>query len=209
VAGEWFELLQQQPVPLIWPAAREHALWTYDPEQRDLLLVSPQPSVFRLGEAPNEPFDLEVTFAQTPWVGAVGVFVRGVPTDIERDPHLSADLFWLPRATPADDPATAQIVRGILRWIPDQNLSNTVLLDTDLIARPYTPDHTMTITVDREGPAALSWDGCPVSDRLLNPAMNAQRPGGPAGTIGVVADGSTVIVRSARLRIHPQPGVSP
>jgi serine/threonine protein kinase len=209
VAGEWFELLQQQPVPLIWPKAREHAEWRYDPDNRNLLLVSPERSVFRLGEAPNEPFDLEVTLAQTPWVGAVGVFVHGVPTGAGGDAHLSADMFWLPRATPADDPATARIELAILRWFPEKNHSYPDLLGSDPIVRPYTPEHTMTVTVDGDGPAVLQWDGCPVSDRLLKPATIDKRPGGPAGTIGVVAEGSTVIVKSARLRIHTQPGVSP
>lgn len=202
--GEWCELLDRPPREVYWPRKDANARIDHDPTRPALTVVAADTAMLELAEL-GGGFELEATFAQTPWTGGVGVYCRGRDEPAAGRDKAFADLVYLWRT---DGPVTgpASLVYGEIRRFtdPPQRFASHTLPPAGEIPRPAGPVHRLRVVVDDAGVTAVDWDGQPVA--AVRQAARATRRTGAGGSVGLWVQNSTTRFSSVRLRPSTPPG---
>lgn len=210
VPGQWCELLDRLPQEYFWSAQSTDAKWVFEGGQKPSLAIvnGPDYGLLELATLPEQAYDLEVEVDQHPWVGGVGVFVRGRPEIVDGRPVPTADFVCI---YPIDArlPGPQDLIgRGIFRILYSGRWPH--YHEPVPFARKLgVMRHRIGLTVTVAGITEIRWDGDPVAqDRIALQVGEELRPGA-AGAVGVMVRRRSVVFHSFKVRLHPNPGATP
>ncbi len=198
VPGVWYDLLDREPTPLVWPKDDKKSVRTYDPVKKELFVSSADMAMLRLGDTEDGNFELEGTVFQNPWSGSFGFFYLA---DSAADPLLARTVHFEKFLRDAGhERATIS-----LSWMgvtnPRQHYFNRVA--GAQVPYPSASAHTFALRVERGILVGASWGGLPLSESLFGRAT-IQNGSVDRGRFGLFVDATSATFHSLRLRI-PKP----
>jgi serine/threonine protein kinase len=203
--GVWTELLDREPTILARPQLAKDFSCNLEPvgtSGTKRLVVTcggTGRALLRLGEVNAPAFDMKVTLSQAPWVGGVGVLVRGRADQNAHGLFTTFDGFLL---DPFDNqtPAPATMQRGIIRAYPDlQTVPDWQR--RAILPRPRGDQHTLTVRLGQRGPQFVSFDEQLIAGGLLDPFPGEIPRLGAGGSVGVLVEHSHAVFDSIQVRI--------
>lgn len=207
--GEWCDLLDREPKVLVWPKPARESGWLLKdtPGGRRLTVTCDgDRGMLQLAEVGDGPgYDLAVEFTQAPRAGGVGVFVRGRAEVGPGGPFVDTDCLTIPRFEVRAIPvADVPVQWGRIGAYPSFLSSGAEGTPVSLAIGDGN-DHSLRVAVGPNGPRELQLD-----DSKAPPQLFVRREGEPPragahGAVGVVVQNGTVVFRSVRIRLHPQP----
>lgn len=204
--GVWYDLLDKPPKEVLWPVMPEVSQWNYSPETGQLKVDCVGLGCLELAEVEDTRFDLELTLYQIAWVGGMGVFFRGRETPADLQAGTWADVLYLERFDLAPDREHPRLWVGYLRRQMKGQRPSLLNRSSELIARPDPLEHRLSITVGPSGLEKIFWDDKAVGANLCKPELQIAPRVGAGGSVGLMVQSSNVVVRAARLRLHPRTG---
>jgi serine/threonine protein kinase len=198
-AGEWFDLLADEPTKAVWPLGRAgtESGWKHDPTTRELWLTAREQVMVQLTELGDVDFELECQVSQNPWIGNVGVYFGDQPAGGESEAVMvGLSGFGLAPGGGAIGAMLAPVRHA------GQVFKGREILGTTPIPRPTNTACKFWVLVNRTGEYRVQWEGQSESVPLL-PVDRVPRPRSTAGGLGLYAQNSTSQIRNARLRILP------
>jgi serine/threonine protein kinase len=206
----WEELITRKHTLLAWPTppkppdTSEWQLVKKEPGNEFVRVNAPgDPAVVQLASMTAESFDVEAVFEQNPWVGNLGVFVRGREEKTAMERLVVADYVRIEQVNLRKEAADVPIVRG--RIVTNPERFATVLPGPSAkVPRLPMGEHKLTLTVGPRGIEAVLLDDKPVPD-LTKPYPGEHPRAGASGSVGVVIENSSAVVHSFRVRTRPKP----
>ncbi len=194
--GVWYELLDRQPTPLVWPADGKNSRWEYDPLKTGLFVDCTDFSTFELGECPAASFEVEATLFQNPWSGYFGLYYFATSGGTGR----AAQFIGLEKFLPEHLPNPAAVFRGnVLVTADGRPVFNR---DTAaVIPPPAARDYKFFFKVVAGKLVRAEWDGAVVPDSILKFQLADPAALQPPGGVGVFVHSTSASFRSIRLRV--------
>jgi serine/threonine protein kinase len=204
--GVWYDLLEHSPRPLSWPAA--NSWWDYRKAEHELRLDCSATGLLTLATVPDEShgFEMELSFVQNPWSGGVGVYFRG-----REKAHdvvdMTADAIVLQHIRFEDRTDVARINRTRLQRSTSSGHISANPVDTTTILRPRVGEHRVVLHVGKKGLQKMSWDDAKVDLRPEESEVAARE--GAGGQVGVFMEVGSAVIRTARIKLLPEPETKP
>jgi hypothetical protein len=203
--GEWTDMLDREPVVVVWQRGSPNSWSDFNPERRTLNVSSQDLGMVRLGEVNAVKYDMEVTFSQTPWTGGVGVFFRERDEPPVGNVSHFADYLLLERINENTKAGAAILTRGEMKRYTTSSQPVIVapaLQSSASFPRPAGAAHSLSITVGAAGLERVAWDDKPVVEPIWEPPAGAKLRAGASGSVGILLRYGGALISSVRVRVH-------
>ena len=198
--GKWFSplKLKRPPEILVWPQDMRNSRWEHRSAEDELWVQCESMALFKLMDVSDTEYKFQLDLFQSPWVGEIGLFFGGHPTEANGTRRRQIQLIKLVRE--ADRMNSLFFVHRILLTFNEQHkLQSSRILCVSTLPKLLPREQSLRIRVQQNQLTHVEWNDNELHELISDDINSYLMPLDATGDLGIYIAGASAVFRHSEL----------